>query len=62
MAIEGNLPPNTSDLSLLQRKVLFLLENLGPYEKIEIRRAENGVITVVTTSTTKEEFNDPILN
>lgn len=45
----------TPELSILERKVLWLLSDLGEYEKIEIKKV-NGIITVVRTTTTKEEF------
>lgn len=44
-----------SELSLAERKVVFLMREMGEYEKIEIR-CQKGQITVVSTHTTKEDF------
>lgn len=46
---------STNDLPLVQQKVLLLLSQMRPYDKIEVKMTENEV-TVVSTSTTKETF------
>lgn len=43
-------------LSNLEQKVLLLLRQLKPYEKIEIKYDRQGEITVVITSTVRETF------
>lgn len=48
-----------SELSPAQRKVLFLMENLRPFEKIEIKRAEDGRVSIISTHTTKEDYPMP---
>lgn len=47
-------------LSPAERKVVFLMRNLQPYDKIEIKLKDHelGNISVVSTSTTKEDFPD----
>lgn len=46
-----------SDLSLAERKLVFLMRNMGEFEKIEIKKTNDG-ISIVSTSTTKEIFHD----
>lgn len=43
------------NLSLVERKLVFLLRNMGEFEKIEIKRTAEGV-SIVSTATTKEVF------
>lgn len=45
------------NLTLAERKALFLMRNMGEFEKIEIKRTSEG-ISIVSTSTTKETFHD----
>lgn len=44
-----------TNLSLVQQKVLLLLEQMRPFDKIEIRKTESEDV-ITTSSTTKETF------
>lgn len=48
----------TANLSDAERKVIYLMRNLKPYEKVEIKLHENreGELCIVSTGTTKEIF------
>lgn len=46
----------STELSEADRKILFLVHEMRPYEKIEIRLTEDGELSVVSTHTTKEIF------
>lgn len=46
-----------SDLSLAERKMVFLMRNMGEFEKIEVKRTTDG-ISIVSTATTKETFHE----
>jgi hypothetical protein len=46
-----------SDLSLGERKLVFLMRNMGEFEKIEVKRTPDG-ISIISTATTKETFHE----
>lgn len=48
-----------SELTEAEQKVIFLIRNIRPYERIEIKLNDNqkGEISVVSTSTIKEIFS-----
>jgi hypothetical protein len=45
------------NLSLAERKLVFLMRNMGEFEKIEIKKTADG-ISITSTATTKEIFHD----
>lgn len=45
------------NLSPAELKLIFLMRNMGEFEKIEIKRTNDG-ISIVSTATTKEIFHD----
>jgi hypothetical protein len=48
-------------LSEAERKVVFLMRSLGPYEKFEVRLNEHGRLSIVITKTTKEDFPQTVV-
>lgn len=54
---ESNDEMTLPSLSLAERKIIFLMRNMGEFEKIEVKRTQDG-ISIVSTSTTKETFHD----
>jgi len=47
---------NPNNLSPVEQKVLLLVRNLKPFERIEIKYDKQGEITVVVHSTVREVF------
>lgn len=47
-----------TSLSEAEQKVILLMRNLGPYERIEIKLNDNrkGELAIVSSSTVKEVF------
>lgn len=63
--MENELQEKTTynDLSEAERKMVFLMRNLRPFERIEIRLNDKDweEISIVSTSTTKESFPKNVL-
>ena len=63
MAPEPALKAWTEKLTAAELKVVFLMRSIQPYQKIEIKLKDNrpGQISVVSTTTLREDFPDGVV-